>query len=424
MSNKKKRNRKASTFRSGSGLPGTAGHTSLISPDDAGQSTVNKAGGSKAARSRFSGMLTYLRTHLLLVGIIGLVAFGALGSALKYLDEEAQREIARRNASKGRLNNRQSESLLNKINPFLPDPTPTPTPQLSKEYIYAGSRLLAVEDANANVAPPADLAIWRPSNGEWWVMGSTGGSQQVTYQWGITGDDPVEGDYDGDGKTDFAVFRESNGTWYIVNSGGGGGQFVFGQTGDKAAPADYDGDGRTDAAVYRAGTWYIQRSSDNQTVQAQLGVSSDTPAPADYDGDGRADIAVWRNSETKFYSINSSNGIYQTPVIGQVGEPVPGDYDGDGRANFAVKNGANWVIMNGALTQTQTIAWQQSNDIPVQNDYDGDSKVDIAVFRSADSSQGAGDAGNWYIKNSSTGQTRTEHWGAAGDYPVPAYYRR
>jgi hypothetical protein len=32
-------------------------------------------------------------------------------------------------------------------NPFAP-PLPTATPQLSKEYIYAGSRLLAVEDAN------------------------------------------------------------------------------------------------------------------------------------------------------------------------------------------------------------------------------------------------------------------------------------
>jgi hypothetical protein len=32
--------------------------------------------------------------------------------------------------------------------PPLPDPTPTP-PTLSKEYLYAGSRLLAVEDVNA-----------------------------------------------------------------------------------------------------------------------------------------------------------------------------------------------------------------------------------------------------------------------------------
>ena len=78
-------------------------------------------------------------------------------------------------------------------NPFAA-PLPTPTPQLSKEYIYAGSRLLAVEDANANAAPPADLAVWRPSDGGWWVMGGQG-SQQVMQNWGASGDDPVEGDY-------------------------------------------------------------------------------------------------------------------------------------------------------------------------------------------------------------------------------------
>lgn len=40
----------------------------------------------------------------------------------------------------------------NNWNPFAA-PLPDPTPQLSKEYIYAGSRLLAVEDANAGISP-------------------------------------------------------------------------------------------------------------------------------------------------------------------------------------------------------------------------------------------------------------------------------
>ena len=77
---------------------------------------------------------------------------------------------------------------------FSSSPLPTPTPQLSKEYVYAGSRLLSVVDANAQEAPPADLAVWRPSTGGWWVMGGQW-SQQVTQNWGSSGDDPVEGDY-------------------------------------------------------------------------------------------------------------------------------------------------------------------------------------------------------------------------------------
>ena len=82
----------------------------------------------------------------------------------------------------------------------------SPTPQLAREYIYAGSRLLAVEDANASAEPPADLAVWRPSDGNWYIMGQQG-SQQTTFHWGQNGDIPQPGDFDGDGKTDFSVYR-------------------------------------------------------------------------------------------------------------------------------------------------------------------------------------------------------------------------
>jgi hypothetical protein len=293
------------------------------------------------------------------------------------------------------------------------------TPQLAREYIYAGNRMLAVEDAGANAVAPADLAVWRPDTGYWYVLGGAGGSQQVFVQWGANGDKPVPGDYDGDGKTDFSVFRPAEGNWYIQRSSDGAlNAYTFGISGDELVPADYDGDGRTDAAVFRQGVWYILRSSDGGVTSQQFGLSSDKPAAADYDGDGKADLAVWRaTAPSTFYVMKSSNGQWQSGQLGQAGDvPVSSDYDGDGKADYAVKSGANWSFLYSSSGQTQTISWQQQGDLEVPNDYDGDGKTDIAVWRAA--------TGDWYIRNSSTGQLRYEHWGQAGDFPVPAFYRR
>ncbi|MFN0138481.1 MAG: FG-GAP repeat domain-containing protein [Pyrinomonadaceae bacterium] len=311
---------------------------------------------------------------------------------------------------------------------------PSGTPQLSKEYIYAGSRLLAVEDANANAAPPADLAVWRPSSGVWWVMGGAAGSQPAVQGWGINGDIPAQGDFDGDGKTDFSIFRPSSGEWWILKSSDGTYYSQqFGISTDNLAQADYDGDGRTDVAVWRAsdGVWYIISSSTGGVQYAQYGTAGDKPAPADYDGDGRADIAVWRDSNHNFYSINSSNSQYVSSnfatsvTLPTSSTPVSGDYDGDGRADYAVRNANNWIIRNSSSSALQTVAWQLATDKSVQNDYDGDGKVDIAVWRNTDSYYQAGDAGMWFIRQSATNNSlRQVQWGMHDDIPVPAFYRR
>lgn len=316
-------------------------------------------------------------------------------------------------------------------NPSAP-PVPEPTPQLSKEYIYAGSRLLAVVDSNAQEAPPTDLAIWRPSTGTWWVLGGPG-SGQVAQQWGLSTDKPVPGDYDGDGKTDFSVFRpgqtsNDSGQWYVLRSSDGSWDPVisWGVNADKFVQADYDGDGRTDRAVWREsdGTWYVISSSTGSAAYYTYGMSGDIPAPADYDGDGKADLAVWRNSDQKFHWTNSSNNTSTSLAMNQSSvEPVCADYDGDGKADHAIRNGSNWIIRRSSDQQIETVPWQQNTDTAVQNDYDGDGKCDLAVWRPVDSPTGT--VGKWYIRQSAFNNSeRVVQWGIVGDIPVAAFYRR
>ncbi len=191
------------------------------------------------------------------------------------------------------------------------------------------------------------------------------------FQWGLSGDIPVGGDYDGDTLTDYTVFRPSDGIWYLKQSSDNQTRgFRWGKAGDKPVPADYDYDGITDFAVYRPsnGVWYVHRSSDNGTIATQFGLSNDIPLTGDFDGDGQADFAVYRPSEGIWYLLNTSEGFRVVKFGISTDVPVPGDYDGDGRHDIAVFRNGIWYIL-GSTRGFYAVQWGLPSDVPVAVQY-------------------------------------------------------
>ena len=87
------------------------------------------------------------------------------------------------------------------------------------------------------------------------------------------------GDYSGDGIADLVVFRPSSGHWFVCPSETDFNCLTtlqvsqFGLPGDIPIQADFDGDGILDLAVYRpvGGFWFYQQSVDGQIFVVQHG---------------------------------------------------------------------------------------------------------------------------------------------------------
>ena len=293
-------------------------------------------------------------------------------------------------------------------------PTPTPTPIPSPTPTPASGRTAFDYDGDRR----ADISIFRPAIGDWYVQGSQAGLSGVRF--GLATDRIAPADYDGDGRTDIAVYRPSDGIWYIIRSSDGTFMFsVFGLATDIPVPGDFDGDGRADISVFRPSdsTWYRLNSRDGSFFGRQFGATGDKPVIGDFDGDGRSDLALFRPSVGAWFQIRSQTDSFFGEQFGNDTDViVPADYDGDRKTDLAVYRASNgfWYIKRSLTSDIAQIPFGAAADIPAPADFDGDGRADVCVFRASE--------GQWYRTNSGDGSFFAFPFGANGDRPTQSAF--
>ncbi len=194
--------------------------------------------------------------------------------------------------------------------------------------------------------------IWDPDSGD------------LSFWFGTSGDQPIAGDWNGDGHDEIGVFR--NGPWYLDYNGNriwdpdsGDLSFWFGTSGDQPIAGDWNGDGHDEIGVFRNGPWYLDYNGnriwdpDSGDLSFWFGTSGDQPIAGDWNSDGHDEIGVFRNGP--WYLDYNGNRIWDSDSgdlsfwFGTSGDqPIAGDWSSDGHDEIGVfRNGPWYLDYNG-----------------------------------------------------------------------------
>jgi hypothetical protein len=141
------------------------------------------------------------------------------------------------------------------------------------------------------------IGIYRPGNNTFYLRnGNSPGAASIVVQYGLPGDIPLAGDWDGNGITTIGVYRPSNSSFNLRNVNYSGSDypasldttFFFGIPGDQPVVGDWNGDGVMTVGVYRPGTntFYLRNSNTTGAgdVTVVFGSSGDEPLAGDWNG--------------------------------------------------------------------------------------------------------------------------------------------
>jgi hypothetical protein len=232
---------------------------------------------------------------------------------------------------------------------------------------------------------PDTTGVFRPINGIVFLKYSnTTGIADVAINYGLPGDYPLVGDWDGDGVDTIGVDRM--GIFYLRNSntiGFADVVFALGQPGDQPVVGDWDGNGIDDIWLYRRSIGAFLPYCPigmiciiPTTVPIPFGIPGDIAIAGDWDGDGIDTIGVYRPSNGMLYLKNTNTSGFADIALnyGLPGDqPVVGDWDNDGIDTIGVYRNGTFYLRNENTNGFATIVFDLGNpgDHPVAGNWDG-----------------------------------------------------
>ena len=226
------------------------------------------------------------------------------------------------------------------------------------------------------------VGVFRPNNGLIYLKNSNfTGYSDVDMNYGIGGDYPIAGDWDGDGVDTTGVYR--NGVFYLRNSNTPGNAdvyFTFGQAGDQPVAGDWDGDGFDTIGVYRswAFTFYLRNTNTPGApdIIFSLGIPGDIGIAGDWDGDDVDTTGVFRPGNGMIFLKHTNVTGYGDIAI-HYGlpndKPVTGDWDSDGIDTIGVLRGNHFYLRNNNTVGDADLEFFLGlpGDMPIAGNWDG-----------------------------------------------------
>jgi subtilisin family serine protease len=205
-------------------------------------------------------------------------------------------------------------------------------------------------------------------------------------------------------KDTAGVFRPGNGLLYLLNSNTTGFADIalnYGLPGDYPVVGDWDGNGTVTIGIYRGNTFYLRNENTIgfATIVFDYGQLGDQPIAGDWNGDGVDTIGIFRPSNGNFQMRNSNSAgpVEMNFFLGNPGDVgVAGDWNGDGLDTTGVFRPANGLIylkdQNTTGFADYALNYGLPGDKPVMGDWNDDGIDTIGIYRN----------GSFYLRNSNT----------------------